>query len=336
MRYLVPLLLVCGLGCETIVDVDPPAHTPQLVAQGVFAPDSEWAVRVMQTVPFTAEEGSIPVEDATVEVFVDDARVAALAPSDSGTYVGPATTLLPGQRLTLRVAAPEAAPVEGTDTVPIAPPIADFADQRTASAASRRVVRQLGLTLDDPADSAQQYGLFIAQLRVEETRSTGQFKLLDPTVFPFESDEPAFGNALLRLLDDDTPTYRGAFFTDEHFDGQRHTLDLRLQYDLPNPANDVVIHRAFALVVLSASDHFYRYWQTANEQLVSGASPFSEPLRVHSNMDNGVGIFAGVQYRILPLDLDATTPADLDLPDWCTALPTDVVPTFALCSSSSM
>ncbi len=41
------------------------------------------------------------------------------------------------------------------------------------------------------------------------------------------------------------------------------------------------------------SENFYTYVQTAVNQLGYTINPFAEPLKVHSNIQNGTGIFAG-------------------------------------------
>ena len=65
--------------CETVVDVAPPPHDQQLVAQGFFTPDSLWVVRVTHTVGYTSPEAPGFVDDATVEVWQEGQLRAQLA-----------------------------------------------------------------------------------------------------------------------------------------------------------------------------------------------------------------------------------------------------------------
>jgi hypothetical protein len=141
----------------------------------------------------------------------------------------------------------------------------------------------------------------VLQVRWRVDRSTGQVQRLPPSVFPFESDDPALGDRALDFLDTGKKRYQEAFFPDGLFDGSRYTLDFDLRYDAPHPDAAVVIQRAFAVVLLSVTEDFYRYWRTAGEQALTNENPFAEPLRVHSNLTGALGVMAGFQYRLLPL-----------------------------------
>lgn len=65
------------------------------------------------------------------------------------------------------------------------------------------------------------------------------------------------------------------------------------------------------------SDDFYRYWKTASRQAITNANPFSEPLRVYSNLTSGYGVFAGFQYCIFPLGASAYSLGGYTLTDLC-------------------
>lgn len=299
------LLAVLTLGaCETVVDVPPPPYEAQLVAQGFFTPDSLWVVRVTSTTRYASPDAPGFVNDATVEVWEEGQLRAQLARSDSGTYAVTGSGPAMGRRYSLRVAAPGYPSVEGSDLLPQAPPVTAFDEtivQGGESMASRRRVTQVAITLDDPPGENNYYGLLVVQARWSEDRRTGQLAPLPPSLFVFESDDLALGESEFDFLDTEKTRYREAFFTDGLFDGRSYTLDFDVQYDAPDPAAEVVIQRVLLVVLLSVSEDFFRYWKTASRQAVTNENPFAEPLRVHSNMTGGLGVFAGFQYRVFPL-----------------------------------
>lgn len=304
-RFLLLLMPVAGLlaACEAAVEVTPPAHEPRLVAQGFFTPDSLWAVRVTHTVPFASAAVPGFVDDALVEVWDGDRLLARPALSDSGTYLATGGIAETGRPYTLRVSAPGYPPTEGSDTLPGRVPVSGFQEALVppADTTSRRRLAHVGVTLDDPPETADYYGLFVLQARLQEDRRTGQVTPLPPSLFTFESDDLALGEGTLGFLDTDKALYRDAFFTDGLFDGSTYTIGFDVQYDAPRPDAEVVIHRAFAVVLLSVSEDFFRYWKTAGEQALTNENPFAEPLRVHSNLTGGFGVFAGFRYRVFPL-----------------------------------
>lgn len=311
-------LALLGIGCETVVDVPPPAHEPQLVAQSFFSADGGWTVQVTRTVPYASAASPTYVDDATVEVWDGDRRISTPQRADSGTYVAQGNGATQGSTYTLRVEAPGYPPVEGHSTLPPPPVVTVFHETLVppADSLSRRRITQVDLTLTDSPGVRNRYGLLVVQARWSEDRATGQRTPLPPSLFTFESNDPALGESDFDFLNTGTTRYREAFFTDGLFDGSTYTLDFDLQYDLPRDEAEVVIRRVFVVVLLSVTDDFYQYRKTASEQSVVNENPFAEPLRVHSNMTGGFGVFAGFQYRIFALQasdvgLGGTTLADL-------------------------
>lgn len=305
--------------CETVVDVPPPPHDPKLVAQSFFSPDSLWVVRVTRTVPFASSAPPELVDSATVEVWDGDHLVARPVRSDSGTYVASGTGARRGRTYTLHVEAPGFPTVEGSDALPPPPPVTDFRATPIApvDSISRRRATHIDLALDDPADTDNYYGLLVLQARWREDRATGRLTPMPPSLFPFESSDPALGESGFDFLDTEQTLYHEAFFTDGLFDGSTYTIDLDVQYDAPRPEATVAIRRAFVVALLSVSEDFYRYWKTANEQALTNANPFAEPLRVHSNVTGGLGVFAGFQYRLLPVSADSPGVGTFHLRDLC-------------------
>lgn len=314
------LLLTVAMGaCETVVDVQPPEHEPKLVAQGFFSPDSLWVVRVSHSVPFTASGPPELVDSATVEIRQGDRVVARPTRADTGTYVARGRGARQDRPYRVTVKAPGFPTIEGSDSLPAPPPVTAFQTTpiEPADPSSRRQITQVSLTLDDPPDPKNYYGLLVLQARVKENRKTGQITRMPPSLFPFRSDDPALGESLIGDLNTEKTRYREAFFPDDPFDGTTRTLSFTIQYDAPHPDANVVIHRGFAVALLSVSTDFYRYWETANEQSIVSNNPFSEPLRVHSNMENGLGVFAGFQYRLFPVGADTLGAGGIQLRDLC-------------------
>lgn len=308
-------------GCEKVVNIEPPPHEPQLVPVGFFTPDSAWVVRVSRSVAYTDTTQPAYVDSATVEVWSEGRRVALLPQTGRGTYAAAGRGAAPGATYTLRIAAPGFPATEGGDALPPPPQVTAFRDSLVRGGPdvpARRRTLHVDLTLDDPPGNTF-YGLQIYQLRLFEDAQAGTAQLLSPTLFPFESSDPALGESTLDLIDADNTVYQEAFFPDDPFDGERRTLEFTLEYDAPSPGTSRRIRRAFVVLLVSASEDFYRYWTTASEQLITGENPFAEPLRVHSNMSGEMGVFAGFDYRLLPLGLDTLDVGGLDARRLCEA-----------------
>ncbi len=305
---LVALLLAALMGCETVVDVNVPEHERQLVAQGFFAPESLWAVRVSHTVGYTDPERPGLVDDATVEIWEGDRLLERLARRDSGTYVGVGHRPAVGHAYTLRVAAPGFEAVVGTAALPSAPLVVSFDAVLVEGSGDRRTVR-LRLTLDDPPGEANRYTLAVLHLRALVDAQANAVTPLPPALFPFTSADPAFEAPIPNPLDPDDPTFLQALFRDTGFDGERRTVEAEIAYDAPAPTGGgPTVRRGFVVLFAALSEELYRYAETAPEQALFGENPFAEPLRVYSNLSNGFGVFAGFHPLALPVPPDSLLP----------------------------
>jgi hypothetical protein len=293
-------------GCESVVDVQAPAHEPRLVPQGFFSTDSLWSVWVSQSVAYTSAETPGFVEDAEVTLWKDGAFIARFQPADSGRYDASGPLPDRGVAYAIRVEAPDRMAVEGIDSLPPFPLLAGletrFSDPGNAAPADRKRL-EATIVLDDPP-GPNRYGVLVLQARLREDRRTGTYTLFPPALFPFESDDVALSPNEWAFLTLGPTSYLEAFFTDEAFQGGRHPFSLSILYDAPPAQAEVVVHRAFAVVVLSVSEAFYSYWTTARKQALANENPFAEPLRVGSNMSGGMGVFAGFQFNLFPIAVD--------------------------------
>lgn len=55
------------------------------------------------------------------------------------------------------------------------------------------------------------------------------------------------------------------------------------------------------LEVVGMSEDYYKYQETYIKQLINQNNPFSSPIEVHSNIKNGIGIFAGYNRQMVHL-----------------------------------
>ena len=245
------------------------------------------------------------MDDASVEVWAADRLVARLARTDTATYsaIG-GERPQPGVAYTLRVSAPGFTSVEGTGTLPDASQATITHTVETGATPSRRLVH-VAMTLDDPPGPTR-YALQVLHLRALVDASTATVTPLPAALFPFSSADETLGDPFPNPLDPDNPVYYQALFDDRPFDGMSRTVTFDFAYDeSPAPTTGPAVRRAFIVVVLSLSDDLYQYARTDPEQALFGDNPFAEPLRVHSNMSNGLGIFAGFQPSAYPILSDS-------------------------------
>jgi len=95
-------------------------------------------------------------------------------------------------------------------------------------------------------------------------------------------------------IDDETenPSFESYYqnyvvFSDESFNGKQHKITINVQYNMSEINNVVYAY------LKSLSYDKYMYVKTLYAHYQSGSSPFSEPVMVYNNINNGYGIFAG-------------------------------------------
>lgn len=277
--YYSPLLAIAVwlTGCQQIIDIDLPDLPAELVVNCTFMPDSAWQARVSASQGIQVGTTPPAVTDASVYVLENGLVIDTLRYAYEDLYIGnPAVKPQTGHTYTLQVAAPGYTAVTGTDYVPAPAQAHDVAWRDSVTIDQFEYhLGEFSFQIDDPAGVGNYYYLSI--LAVDTL-----FDGTDTVIYSF-SIIPQIQDPVLEY-----DNYSGAIrFDDATFDGQTRTVKLLIR----NDDHDYASFLAFALS--STSEHYYRYGQTMSDYLETSFNPFAEPVRIHSNMTPGMGIFAG-------------------------------------------
>lgn len=254
------MLLVCG--CETVVEVDLPEHTPVLVANSFFTPEEDWQVQLYRSRGILDNDPYELISDAAVEIVEDDAVIATLTEVYPGFYqMDEGTRPQAGHKYTLHASAPALEAIEATDSIPTAVEIQDIDLNYGAT------IENITVHFSDPPDVKNYYQISILQE-------------MEGYTFPiyFETDDLIFETQ--GGIDAEE-----AFFDDALIAGQDYGLKLRVY-----PAEPV---DKIYVLLLSLSESYYNYMQSTKDL---DDNPFVEPMRAFTNISNGFGIFAGFSY----------------------------------------
>ena len=290
MNRLISLLLaaLALAACETAVDIALPEEEPRLVVNALFHADSLWAVGVSASRSVLTDVRPEPVTQATVEVLEGGEVVETLAyRRASDLYRSRRHRPQAGRTYTVRVSAPGFPTAEATATVP--EPLPFSIDVRRVEdgydAPSDVQAHEIAVTFSDPGGTANYYAL-------------GVYRIIEiGRVRAYSSIGFSSGDAVLRenrLVDDDLfevdgdPYYDRAYFDDDAIDGETYTVTIRAaSFDEPG------VDDRYFVVLESLSEDFYEYLRTREISDYTGENPFAEPVSVHSNIEDGFGIFAG-------------------------------------------
>lgn len=269
------VLTILLAGCELVVDVDVPKLPKMLVISSPFSPDSAWTTTVSLTRDVLDDDEFEKVENATVTIFnhTTGAIVDQLMPTGSypGVYIGDERPV-EGVTYRIRVEAPGRTTVEALGVLPPTVPIISMEVDRSDVDSEGRV--PVKITFADPPGFKNFY-----QLRCV-TMSTYQSPAMTYDVY-FDVDDPS----LQSYID----TYGILVFNDDLFEGKTTTITCRVdEYAILDGE-----YEKFAVSLASLSSDFYQYATTLNLQEATQGDPFAQPVNVFTNVQNGLGIFAG-------------------------------------------
>jgi len=80
--------------------------------------------------------------------------------------------------------------------------------------------------------------------------------------------------------------FTDAFFTDDAFSGESISLELSASY----PSSPTAIQ------YVSCTEEYYLYKLTLQNFYENNGNPFAQPVQIYSNIEGGLGIFAGYSF----------------------------------------
>lgn len=266
-------------GCETAIDIDVPFEKESLVINSQFNPDSIWVARVSinknilspQNLFTTPDNVVISVYDASTNELVDK-----LVHKRSGIYQG---TNKPVVNRSYKLVAihPEFGMVDATGQLPESVPVTRVTTGPVQRDKNVDVV-PVDIQFKDPAGNINFYMLRLEVLRFDRIGINGDSLW---TAFPiqFKSDDP--------ILQGENEYEFDKLFSGKLVDGKVQTLGVKVN---AYAFRDV---QKIRVILASLSESLYLYRTTLKLQTESNGDPFSQPAFVYSNINKGLGIFAG-------------------------------------------
>jgi len=301
LNFLAIALLLIGTSCETIVEVDLPENPPKLVVNSYFNSDSLWAVHVSKS-QFVLDNAELQrIENANVKVTKGDGTTFTLSHDEDGFYRSDSERPVLGQTYDIEVTAPDFESVSATNVIP-SPVIIESVDTVSVRNDGEDQI-ELRIKFTDNGATKDYYEVNLFAKREsfisDSSGQAGDTFTFSERIF-FESDDLVF-------TDQAFESTSGSAFTDDIINGKNYQLKLQIYpYFIgggvpndpgnPNPdPNPSGFNEEIDLIIelRTVSEDYYKYSTSyANFQWTNG-DPFAQPVRVHSNIQNGFGIFAG-------------------------------------------
>ena len=302
--YFLLLILTLTACQEALVDINVDDHTPSLVVGGLFAPNETMVIKLTRSVSvaesirfrdFDVEDANVAIYEGTTLVdqliFRDQLDDGGVPINDWGAYYSSAGfTPDQGKTYSLVVDAPGFETIRATTTIPEAVAIESFNVEEVAFQTINRpltVAANLSFS-DDPAEKNYYAVEVLGNVLIGEwydddgelvmvyDSSSVNIKATLPDKIDFEAEVDPFTDNILYLSDD-------------AFNGERLSLDLSLGL-----ITDIELYSSFKAQLKHITEEHYLYATTAQlQEQETSDNPFSQPVQVFGNIENGLGIFAG-------------------------------------------
>ena len=312
---LTPVWLLLALtfwvaACDATTSADLAGPAPRLVIGGLFEADSLWKIDVTRTQDVTSDSRGlqphlVKVDGATVvirqgETVIDTLEQYVFKGRPTRVYFSPDDRPEPGVTYSLHASAPGFDPAEARGRAPRS--VSFEASVDTVRVSGSHVTLDVAVSFDDPAGEANYYEIALVEhLRYVHDRDSMRadyhfFSTSDPLLLEGSYDRV--------VADAGAPTYsRAAQFNDRAIDGTRHTIQMKTRV-----SSEMLEEERFQglyVVLKTLSAKYYRYKKSRQplEDAVDLANPFQEPVQLYSNVEGGLGIFAGSNARAVRLKL---------------------------------
>lgn len=274
--FLLPIVTALW-SCETVVDIDLPEHKPVLVMNGVLSTDSVLKVKITHSKSSLDDAEIQPIQNAAVSLYLPGGQhLGDLTHTGGGYYSIPAFIPVAGTQYVIEASAPNYDKISATDVIQAPVQIAGFSLKDSAvDLGGGYMVAQLDVTFNDPGDK----NYYMVELLKIDTLFPDTPYVEQIRIFPANSESSSEEEGL-----------NGVLINDDFFNGKTYTVSVLLDsYQLEpfyQPNNTLKLQ----LKLKTISRDLYLYEKTFNLQQQNSGNPFSEPVRVHSNITGGFGI----------------------------------------------
>jgi hypothetical protein len=283
-NIVIALLLVLVIqSCETVVDLKIPEHKQLLVPNCFFNPDSFMEIQL------STSKGSLDnnqkintVNGATIQIFENGLIKEILVQTGDGIYKANNFKPQAGKSYQVKINVGNYDEVDATNTIPTAVPINNFSFKDSAfieSGGGGGYVSQITLNISDPANEQNYY-----------TINVFTYDTMFLNFPPGPGDTLIIARKLYAYSEDPNTTYSSyaeVMLNDELINGQNYSFKINFS------SYEIFPNSKITAVLQSVSKELFLYTTTLTNQQNNQGNPFSEPVRVYSNINKGLGIFAG-------------------------------------------
>lgn len=272
------LIIICITGCETQSVLDLPEIDSKLVVNSIFYADSLFKINITSSKPNNSKDFYLMqkfdyVKDATIIITQEGISYDDFEYKEKGFYISKSFMPKTSVACQLIVNAEDFKPVQSQSKIPYRINIDSIYYSYINDPETGDRVLKVNLVWNDPADENYYYIFGIKE------NSEGYFSKGTPDIYL--RNHPIFGDWSLKA------SKKLLVFDDKIFNGKRFNFEL-LMHKESAPYGLTI----YSFYLCHISKDFY-LWAESLGRYSEQNSFFDEPVVVYSNIENGLGIFAG-------------------------------------------
>ena len=290
--------LITTFSCTKVIDLNIPDEAPKLVVNAPFSPDSTWKILVGKTGPsvgivspitsianasINLQENGTPLTGWVVEKELSFGGGWNPNPDTLYYFTLPGKKPVVGAAYQLEVSAPNTVTATASANCIAPVPLKNVVHSSQVYMMDQEFYDECTFEISDPSGGNDYYQIQLLMLDsfspFPELRGY-PFYCNDVIINEF-TDKGTFGPQRTSLgFQLDEP-----FFSDAFFDGQTRSFKIHF------PSYYLTISSEIQFVLVRYSKELFQHERSLRMQFDVGNNPFSEPVRIISNIQNGVGIF---------------------------------------------
>ena len=293
MKNLLPIFLILSAltlsNCTKEIEFDAQDIAPRIVVNSLFTNDSIWSAHISRSVGVLETTSYTTIDNASVNIFDDNANlVTTLTHQGDGLYTSPTgVSPQPNQSYTLEASASGYESVNATNSIPSAVPIYQL-DTVTSTNSDGETILEATITFQDPPNISNYYMLevFVTGMYYDEWEQDS-IEIREPLQISCDDINVETVNRF--NFGGFENTYLYLMLKDQNFDGENYSLT----FSVINYAELKEMDLFGEIRLVNTSEEYFNYLKSFNMYQRTINNPFATPVQVYSNVNNGMGIFAG-------------------------------------------
>lgn len=283
------VLIVIILGCSQTSEIDLSRLQPLITVNSIFNPDSTWQVSVTRSKDVLDNVTGYyyePVEQAAVSLIAADGNLIEVLHYGlhNGRFIHKSYSKPQiGKRYFLRVKINDLPLTQSSSHIPLPVPVKSILVDSSSLIAGKSYVT-IRMRFDDPHEIENFYAIKIIREGYYLNNS-------DTTTFTEDVSIQPLNPALQGYFSSGTTTV----FADNMFQGATQEVWLKVSANTGSQRGD------YKIILLTTSKEYFEYFTTKTLQEKNRQDPFAQPVQIFSNIENGVGIFAGYSSSVIAL-----------------------------------